>query len=91
MHHRLAKALEMEFAHPGELVNQAGEALEWHERGRAVRRPIGAKLDRAHLAAEVALAHWFDLDECWQIHTGLDFPAGRWPARLSHRVPDYIA
>src|SRR5947209_19621869 len=61
----------MEFAERGKLVDETGEGFEGHKGERSVRRPILAELDRAHLAAQIALAHRLDLNVRRQFHTAL--------------------
>jgi hypothetical protein len=63
VHHRLAEALELEVGQPGELVDQACESVEVHERRRAMRRAFSSELDRTHPAAEVAVPDRFNLEE----------------------------
>ena len=63
VHHRLAQPLQLQLLEAGEPVDQAGEDIEVHEGRRAVGRPVLPELDRAHLAAQVALADGLDLEE----------------------------
>jgi hypothetical protein len=62
MHHRFAQPLQVQLAQLGHLVDKAREDGEFHERGRPMRRSVAAKLNRAHLAAQVALANGLNLN-----------------------------
>src|SRR5690606_30308866 len=61
MHHRLAEPLEMQLAEFRELVEEMDEDLVVHEGGRAVGRAVGAELECAHLATQIALPDRFNL------------------------------
>jgi len=66
VHRRLAEPLQVQLAQARELVEQARECLERHEREWPVRRTVAPELDGAHLAAQVALADRLDLHELRQ-------------------------
>jgi len=63
VHHRLAQPLKLQLFQVRKLVDQGREDVEVHEGRRAVGRAVLAKLDGAHLAAQVALADRLDLKE----------------------------
>jgi hypothetical protein len=71
VHHRFAEPLELKVIQRRELVDQADEIVERHEGKRAVRRSIAPELDRAHLAAQVALADRLDLQVGREFHAVL--------------------
>jgi|GEM_PF-5825095 len=66
MHERFAQALQMQFLDGFELFEQAHVVVEGKLRRRAVGRHVGAVLDRAHRAAQIALPHRLDLYETRQ-------------------------
>jgi hypothetical protein len=63
VHHRLAEALQVQLARAAKLIDQAREDAKVHASDAAPSGTVAAKLHGAHLAAQVALADWFDLDE----------------------------
>jgi hypothetical protein len=69
VHHRFPEPLQMKLLQSAPLLDQACELVERHERKRTIRRTILPELDSAHLAAEVALTNWLDLEVGWEIHS----------------------
>src|SRR5689334_16652282 len=63
VHHGLAKALKLELFECRKLIKQLREDVEVHERRRAIRWTILPKVNRAHPAAQVALAYRLNLEK----------------------------
>jgi hypothetical protein len=85
VHQRLAEPLQMQLAHAVELIDQPREAIEGHEGQRAVGWAVAAELDRAHLAAQVALPDGLDLHVGRQRYRRHGLPPGDESTRLGSK------
>ncbi len=68
VHHRLSHSLQVQFLNVHELVNYICKFLEIYEGERPKGRAIPPELDRAHLAAQVTLTNWLDLNMGGELH-----------------------
>jgi hypothetical protein len=67
MHEWLAQALQMQIRQFIELRDQLAEHIEWNKCSRTAWLPVFSELNRAHPAAQVALADWLNLNETGQL------------------------
>src|SRR5512143_3964552 len=80
----LAEPLQLQLVDVAETLDQPLEVVERQERERTVRRAVLAELDRAHLAAQVALADRLDLHEARERRHG-SRARGEWGVERRHR------